>query len=91
MQVLSLTTFFTLKPENFGFVEPGDASSGLLMDQLELVKQGFMLRNTTTMLFYIYAHYNNLQSPTNAQFTSADDVMMTAFGGEYPCRIYFIF
>lgn len=80
----ALTTFFTLKPENFGYVDPGNSSSGLLMDQLSLVKQGFMLRNTTTMLFYIYAHYNNLQSPENAQFTSADDVMLKAFGGDVP-------
>lgn len=64
--------------------QPGEA----LMNKLPRVQQGYLLRNTSTMLFYIYAHAMGLQSTENAQFSRSDDVMMTAFGGEIPATFF---
>jgi hypothetical protein len=52
-----------------------------LMQHLPKVQQGFLLRNTCTMLFFIYAKANHLFED-NAQFVHADNVMNTAFGGK---------
>ena len=51
----------------------------LLMDALPYAKQGFMLRNTLTMLFFLYARTMELQEPENAQFSHFDDVMKKVF------------
>jgi len=50
-----------------------------LMDALPYAKQGFMLRNTLTMLFFLYARTMDLQEPENAQFSHFDDVMKKVF------------
>lgn len=80
----ALTTFFQKGGKNFGPLHPlewkktgnfGDS----LMSKLTLAPQGFLLRNTCTMLFFIYAHAQNLQEPENAQFTHFDPVMTEAF------------
>ncbi len=73
-----------------------------LMSQLPLVQEGKLLRNTITMLFYIYAHaathpfktdangqpIQGLQDPDNAQLAASDAVMTTAFGGNIPAMFY---
>jgi hypothetical protein len=59
-------------------------TGGNLMTQLQLAKGGYLLRNTSTMLFYIYAHANGLQDPDNAQFVRSDAAMTRAFGGNIP-------
>src|SRR5205085_7423861 len=83
----ALTTFFTSSPKNFGSVNPlawkqqnqfGEA----LMTYLPYASKGYLLRNTCTMLFYIYAHAQNLQENENAQFAHFDAVMDTAFAKE---------
>lgn len=50
-----------------------------LMDALPYAKQGFMLRNTLTMLFFLYARTMDLQEVENAQFSHFDDVMKKVF------------
>lgn len=72
----------------FGYVDPRNANSGLLMDQLPMVKQGYLLRNTVTLLFYIYAHARALQKAENAQFAQSDDLMNQVFGGTIPAAYY---
>jgi len=52
-----------------------------LMDSLKLVQQGFMLRNTLTMLFFLYSRTMNLQEPENAQFSHFDENMTKVFEG----------
>jgi len=93
----ALQRFLTAAPERFGYVDPSNAGSGLLMDQLPYAQQGFMLRNSTTMLFFIYAHVNNLQfqpgnladgTKVDASWTRSDDVMNDAFGGNIPAAFY---
>lgn len=89
----ALTTFFTRTPGNFGPLNPIEAqrtqqAGDSLMDQLVMAKQGYLLRNTITMLFYIYAHAQNIQDPANAQFARSDDVMTEAFGGIIPAAFY---
>jgi len=54
------------------------------MSQLPNVQRGYLLRNTSTMLFFIYAHVNHLQDVVNAQYTRPDTVMTEAFGGGIP-------
>jgi len=89
----ALVQFFTAAPEKFGPLHPLEAAitqvaGEALMTQLRYVSEGYLLRNTITMLFYIYAHNNNLQDPQNAQFARSDDVMTAAFGGEVPATFY---
>lgn len=73
-----------------------------LMSRLPYVQTGMLLRNTITMLFYIYAHaaqhptkrdqngqpLQGLQDPNNAQLAASDAVMNAAFGGEIPAMFY---
>lgn len=95
----ALRQFFTAAPQNFGPLHPVQAVQAVqagqtgqavqaLMDSLQMVSQGYLLRNTSTMLFYIYAHANQLQAQDNAQFARSDDVMMQAFGGNIPAAFY---
>jgi len=91
----ALQFFFTQGLAGFGFVDPQAASTsgpaaggGSLMERLPRARQGYLLRNTTTMLFYIYAHQQQLQDEANAQYSHADDVMNAAFGGQIPSTYY---
>lgn len=89
----ALQHFFNAAPGNFGPLNPLEAAQtqvagAALMDQLVMAKQGYLLRNTSTMLFYIYAHAQQLQAEDNAQFTRADEVMIEAFGGDIPAAFY---
>ena len=89
----ALRSFFNTAPGNFGPLAPIQAAQSgemgvQLMDRLPMVRQGYLLRNTTTMLFYIYAHQNQLQDAVNAQFASSDDVMTAAFGGEISASFF---
>jgi hypothetical protein len=76
--------FFNRAPERFGYVQVNNQASGLLMDQLALVKQGFLLKNTATLLFFIYAKSNNLHDQVNARFIQSDDLMDESFGAAIP-------
>jgi hypothetical protein len=77
----------------FGVLNPlgadATAQGGALMDQLALVKQGYLLRNTCTMLFYVYARQNQLQAE-NAQLTRSDDLMNAVFGNDIPAAFWSI-
>lgn len=89
----ALRNFFTAQPQLFGPIGPKQASETgqpgqALMVQLQMVSQGYLLRNTSTMLFYIYAHANQLQAQDNAQFARSDQVMMQSFGGQIPASFY---
>jgi hypothetical protein len=80
----ALTEFFNTIPNNFGSATPiawkQDGNFGYaLMDYLPLAREGYLLRNTCTMLFYIYAHAQELQLAENAQFATFDAVMESAF------------
>lgn len=62
-----------------------------LSDQLPLLKgNGYVLRNTITMLFFVYIHTNGLQNEDNAQYTESDDVMLDAFNNPSYLPIYFV-
>lgn len=83
----ALRTFFTRAPELFGPLDPITAAQTQqagegVMARLPQVQAGFCLRNTVTMLFYIYAHANNLQYEENGQFARSDENMNFAFGGQ---------
>lgn len=89
----ALRYFFTAKPENFGPLQPLEATktgatTEALMDSLDLAKQGYFLRNTGTMLFFIYAHVNQLQGQADASYAKVDDVMNAAFNGTIPAAFY---
>lgn len=83
-----LKAFFTTKPENFGPLDPVEwkkkgspklAASETLMESLKFVQNGYMLRNTLTMLFFLYVRAMELQEPENAQFSHFDQVMIDVF------------
>jgi hypothetical protein len=84
----ALLAYFTNGAAGFGNVQPGNAASGLLMESLQMVRQGYLLRNTSTMLFYIYAHAQGLQDAANAQYARSDDLMNQVFGGQIPAAYY---
>ena len=78
-----LRTFFEAS-NGFGPLDPKTwketgVMGATLMDLLPYAKQGFMLRNTLTMLFFLYARSMDLQEQENAQFTHFDDVMKKVF------------
>lgn len=80
----ALTNFFTEGGKRFGPVHPlawkkNGTFGQSLMEALPYASQGYLLRNTCTMLFFIYAHAQELQEPENAQFTHFDAVMSNAF------------
>lgn len=91
----ALKQFFTGNPNGFGHFSPRAAVAGdqnalnnALMNNLPYVQQGFLLRNTCTMLFFIYAHTNQLQSAQNAQKARSDQHMMNVFGGNIPALFF---
>jgi len=93
----ALREFLTRGRAGFGTVDPSNPNSGLLMDQLRYAQNGYMLRNSTTMLFFIYAHVNQLQfepgqlqdgTKVDASWTRSDTVMNAAFGGNIPPVFY---
>jgi hypothetical protein len=68
---------------DFGSIDPADDITNLfsakLMDFLPCLKSGFCLRNSLTLLFFIYAWNNKLQEKENLQFFHLDDVMNKCF------------
>jgi len=50
---------------------------------------GLLLRNTITMLFFIYIHNNVLQNGENAQYTTSDQVMLDAFDNQSVPALFF--
>ena len=89
----ALMHFVNAQPENFGPIDPVNALATqqprtALMDSLPLIRQGYSLRNSITMLFYIYVYVNQLQNPQNAQLTRSDQVMRAAFDGQIPASFY---
>lgn len=86
----ALITFFN--QGDFGPADPTSNSSRKLMDSLPLVKGGYTLRVTITMLLFTYANHNNLRGtsdPTNGKFTRSDDFMNRVFGGNIPASFYY--
>lgn len=62
-----------------------------LSDRFPLLKKnGYVLRNTITMLFFVYIHVNGLQNEENAQYTRSDEVMVDAFNNPSYLPIYFV-
>jgi hypothetical protein len=84
----ALQYFFKENKEGFGYLDPRNPASGLLMDSLGMVQQGVLLRNTITMLFYTYSHASNLQDARDASFSRADAHMTAAFGGQIAASHY---
>lgn len=83
----ALRAFFN-EANNFGTINPGRDGDPSLISNLRMATQGYLLRNTSTMLFYIYAHANNLQAQDNAQYATSDQVMMNAFGGQIAAAFF---
>lgn len=69
--------------EGFGLLDPTSSTlsnNKYLMDELPFARKGYVLRNTITMLFYIYMHNNNLQDPLNSQYGKFDQHLERCFG-----------
>jgi hypothetical protein len=80
----ALRNFFNSAPANFGSLDPSTNDPRALMDFLPYVKAGYMMRNSSTMLFYIYAHSMDLLDKSNGQFAVSDAVLTASFGGSIP-------
>ena len=78
-----LRAFFEAS-SGFGPLDPAlwketDVMGSLLMNTLPYAKQGYMLRNTLTMLFFLYVRTMDLQEPENSQYSHFDYVMKKVF------------
>lgn len=79
----ALHQFFTASPERFG-----TKADDLLMNQLPMVQQRYLLRNSSMLLLYTYSYNNSLHDCTDRRFIYPDEIIMTAFGGNIPAAAY---
>ncbi len=84
----ALIKFFNMSPEKFGSIRPAQSAKERLMDYLPCLKSGYFLKNSATMLFFIYAHENKLQDETNGSLAKSDNVLNHVFGGQIPSAFY---
>lgn len=59
-----------------------------MMNYMTRTQEGHLLKNSITVLLYIYSYHNGLQSQNNGQYTNADDYMKSVFGGDIPADFY---
>jgi len=68
---------------DFGSIDPADDITNMLsaklMDFLPCLKSGFCLRNSLTLMFFVYGKNNKLQEKENLQFFHLDNVMNKCF------------
>lgn len=77
----ALRFFINKAQRNFGSViDPSTGKSVDLMSLLPRVREGYMLHNTVTILFYIYIWAQKLQDEKNRQFITPDAHWEQAFG-----------
>jgi hypothetical protein len=84
----ALVDFLNNNPAGFGFLNPLQQGGPSLMEYLPNARQGTMLRNTATMLFFIYAHQNSLLDAQDSRFARSDQHMEKCFGGTVPASFY---
>lgn len=88
----ALVRFFNKDPGAFGPLDPISAVKGeqaiALMDSLPLLRQGYFLRNSGTILMQIYSRVNNLQDEENTTEMTSDNNMLDAFGGQIPATFF---
>lgn len=74
---------FISNTDKFGPIDPVDHITNMysakLMDFLPYVKEGFMLRNSLILLFYVYINNNDLQEQENKQYSHFDTFMSKIF------------
>lgn len=74
-----------LREADFGYRVPKDASSGRLIDSLEYAKNGWMIRNTLNMLYYLAIYNCGLYAAgDDKSYICADAAFKKAFGGSIP-------
>jgi len=91
----ALRAFFNNNPGGFGPANPEEAArtqeaGEALMDKLPLIKEGLALRNSITILYYLYVRANGLQMEDNASFTKVDDHWRQCFGGNIPATFFLL-
>lgn len=89
----ALQYFLTADPEKFGPINPLESfrtqvAGDALISNLPIAYQGYLLRNTAALLFYIYSYSNNLRDQQDPRFLRSDDLMNAAFGGDIPAAFY---
>lgn len=84
----ALREFFVRGGVGFGSASPSLAGGQNLMDLLPNAKQGWLLRNTTTLLFFAYAHAQRLQNEDDGRYARSDAVMDAVFNGSIPAAAY---
>lgn len=78
---------YFLQNGNFGVIPAPNNTNQLvpLMNTLPLARQGYLLRNTLTTLFYLYLHMNGLDTENNK--IRSDNFMLDVFG-RMPANFY---
>ena len=73
----------------FGYLNPlsADANAPLLADYIAYAKQGYIMKNALTSLFYTYVKESNLSDASNRSMITPDQVMVNAFSS-LPAAIY---
>lgn len=81
-----LATF--LAQGNFGAVDPLAAQSQALADFIPTARRGYLLKNTLTMLIYVYVYANGLnRGQPNGQLIAADQTIVNLFKGTVPAAL----
>jgi hypothetical protein len=73
----ALRTF--IRNTALGTVDPGNADAEPLLDRLPLLREGYGLRNSFQLLWYISIYANNLQDPEDKNKIIPDEAMRQAF------------
>jgi hypothetical protein len=89
-------TPITVGPALQGFLQEAAADPALRdsIGQLQGVAQGYMMRNTLTKIFYLYANVKGLHTVQDAygnidaSYVRADDRMNRWFGGSTPAQFF---
>jgi hypothetical protein len=89
----SIQHFVNKDPKKFGYLVPFDKSSGYLMDKLPMLKKGFLLKITISILLPIYFKANGIT--VNEKDSSKNEILKDkyykeAFYGKIPAVFFFV-
>lgn len=76
----ALLEFFLGNVSGFGTVDPDDPNSGLIIDQLKAIGEGYAMRVIIVQLFYTYLNNSELQRADNRSYWTADKHINDVFG-----------
>lgn len=85
--VVSKVLIEFLKRVGLGRVDPKDPTSELLINHLTCAQQGYGLRNSFQLIWFLAIYYNEMQNPEDKTTLKPNKAMAEIFGSpDYPSR-----